>query len=125
MDVSLEGIKLLLSSKDQEVDAIKTDIAQAEVFIASAKLKLASLLGSSPETSLKGRTLKTFIKSVLANSNEPLTIKEIEELVLEAGYTTNSKYLRSIILNNLVRDSEFKRVTKPRTKPSRYILEEV
>lgn len=125
----LEDIKAEVTQAETALEAVKAEVAQAENMVASARQKLTNFLAgytkNPPEDTLKGKPLRVYVKSVLMNSNEPLTVKDIEELVLEAGYvTTSKKNFRTIILQSLIKDSEFKRVTKPRTKPARYTLEE-
>ncbi len=70
-----------------------------------------------------GRSLEDFIIEVLQNSNEPLSAKEVAELVLDAGYRTASKRnFVNIVLQALVRSPSIRRFTRGKTRPTRYVL---
>lgn len=84
------------------------------------------MVGGPSQKDVQQKPLKIFIKNVLNNANEPLTVKEIAEFVLESGYkTTSSKNFRNIVQQAIINDAEFKRKTKPKTRPARYTFEEV
>ena len=122
---SLSDLQQLLSNRSAEADGIKTDLEQARQLLASCDARLAKLVGGPVQKEMQ-KSLRIFIKNVLNSSNEPLTVKDIAELVLEAGYKTSSaKNFRNIVQQCLLNDSEFKRKTKPKTRPARYALEEV
>lgn len=68
-------------------------------------------------------TLEDFLVEVLQNSNEPLTAKELADLVIEAGYKTKAKKnFVGIILQTLVRSPVIRRATRGKTRPTRYAL---
>lgn len=68
-------------------------------------------------------TLEDFLVEVLQNSNEPLTAKELADLVVEAGYKTKSKKnFVGIILQTLVRSPAIRRATRGKTRPTRFSL---
>jgi hypothetical protein len=131
-NLTLGQLGALLSLKNKEVEDIKADLASAKsqlasanAWISSTEQKLLKLEGKETVVANnEPKPLRLFIKDALANSNEPLTVKEVEELVLEAGYKTKSKTFRNLVFQVLFRDNEFKRVTKPKTRPVRYTLEE-
>jgi len=112
-----------LTHHSHEAESIKSDIDKARSLLASCDQRLAKLIGGALK---EQKPLKIFVKNVLNSSNEPLTVKEIAEFVLEAGYkTTSGKNFRNIVQQVLIGDAEFKRKTKPKTRPARYALEEV
>lgn len=122
---SLSQLHQLLSNHSQEADDIKNDLEKARLLLTSCDQRLHKLVGG-PAQKEGQKSLRVFVKNVLNSSNEPLTIKEIAELVLEAGYnTSSSKNFRNIVQQTIMNDAEFKRKTKPKTRPARYALEEV
>lgn len=125
--LSLSQLQQLLNARSQEAEDIKSDLEQAKALIASCDNRLSKICGTT--MSHKGgvqKPLKIFVKNVLNTSNEPLTVREIAELVLEAGYKTASvKNFRNIVQQVLLADAEFKRKTRPKARPARYSLEEV
>lgn len=121
---SLSQLQQLLTNRSTEAETIKRDLDSARQLLASCDVRLAKLVGGPPQANMQ-KSLRIFVKNVLNASNEPLTVKEITELVLEAGYkTASSKNFRNIVQQCLLNDSEFKRKTKPKTRPARYALEE-
>ena len=124
MQPSLNELQELLSSRYQEVDDIKADLQKANELITSCNERLNNLIGQ-PAAKAPQKSLRMFIKDILGNTNEPLTVKEISELVLEAGYKTNATTnFRSMVQQAILKDAEFKRRTKPKTRPARYGLED-
>lgn len=122
---SLSQLQQLLTNNSGEAASIKIDLEKARQLIQSCDQRLVKLVGG-PFHKESQKPLKIFVKNVLNNTNEPLTVKEIVELVLEAGYkTTSGKNFRNIVQQALTNDAEFKRKTKPKTRPARYAFEEV
>jgi hypothetical protein len=122
---SLAELQDLLSSRTTEVQVIQAEVEKARAILASCDVRLAKLIGSPVQRETQ-KPLKTFIKNILNTTNEPLTVKEITELVLEAGYkTASTKNFRNIVQQALANDAEFKRKTRPKTRPARYTVEEV
>lgn len=120
---SLSQLQALLTNRSSEADNIKADLDKARSLLDSCYARLAKLVGGTKEGQ---KSLKTFIKGVLNSSNEPLTVREIAEFVLEAGYkTTSAKNFRNMVQQALITDAEFKRKTRPKTRPARYAVEEV
>ncbi len=114
-----------LTKLQSEADSIRTDLNKATELLTSCNERLNRIVGDAPQKGPQ-KALRMFIKNVLNTSNEPLTVREITELVLEAGYKTSStKNFRNIVQQTLINDAEFKRKTKPKTRPARYALEEV
>lgn len=124
-NLSLSELQQHLSDRSTEAEGIRADLNKANELLASCNERLNKLVGnSSPKETQK--SLRAFIKRVLNSSNEPLTVREIAEFVLEAGYKTSAtKNFRNIVQQTLINDAEFKRKTKPKTRPSRYALEEI
>ena len=121
---SLSQLQQLLSNRSQEADNIKSDVEKARELLTSCDQRLQKLVGGLSQKDTQ-KSLRVFIKNVLNGSNEPLTVKEIMDLVLENGYKTSStKNFRNIVQQCIINDTEFKRRTKPKTRPSRYALEE-
>lgn len=127
--ISLTELERMVVAKSQEVEAVKTDYAKLKDLMGSFEKRLEGLVGgvvAQPVvTEETKKPLRQHLQAVLANANEALTVKEVEELVLESGYKTSSKKnFRNIIQQLLYNDKAFKRVTRPKTRPSRYVLAE-
>jgi len=77
-----------------------------------------------PEVLPEKKQLRDCIIEILENSNEPLTAKEIADLLEEVGYTTRAlkKHWPTMILQCLANSPEFRRVTRYRCRPTRYDL---
>lgn len=124
-NLSLSQLQQLLSNRSQEAEGIKSDLEKARELLASCDQRLQKLVGGTSQKEVQ-KPLRIFIKNVLNSSNEPLTVKEIMNLVLENGYKTNStNNFSNIVQQAILNDAEFKRKTKPKTRPARYALEEV
>lgn len=122
---SLSQLQSLLTSRSEDAVSIKADLDKVRELLASCDARLTKLVGG-PSHRDSQKPLKIFIKDILNNANEPLTVKEIAELVLENGYkTTSGKNFRNIVQQAIINDAEFKRKTKPKTRPARYAFEEV
>lgn len=128
---SLADIQKLLATHSTEAESIKSDLNKARNLLSSCDERLEKLLGQAvpakdepqkPQNPQK--PLKWFVKDVLNKSNQPLTIKEVAALVLEAGYKTasTSENFRSIVAAALANDAEFKRKTRAKTRPIRYAV---
>ena len=125
MNLTLQQLQDLLLSHTEEMKDIKSDFSKAKELLASVDERLRKLCGVEEEKEEEKKPLRVWVKSVLNNANEPLTVKEIAELVLEAGYKTTSKQnFRNIVQQTILNDSEFRRKTKPKLRPARYAVEE-
>lgn len=127
--MDLNQLQQILSTNAAEAAAIKSDLDKAKEFqqksqqlLSSCDERLQKLVGA-PQPK-KQKSLKDVIRDVLNSSNEPLTVKEICELVLESGYKTVSKNFSNVVYQAIVQAAEFKRKTRPKTKPARYALDE-
>jgi hypothetical protein len=124
--MDLNQLQQGLTSNREEAESIKSDLDKAKELLASCDNRLQILFGEQKVENQGQKPLRVWIKNILNNSNEPLTVKEIAELVLEAGYKTSSKQnFRNIVQQTIMNDSEFRRRTKPKLRPARYALEEV
>ena len=122
---TLNQIQEALNSKNQEIGVIKDEFTKLKESVASFEKRLYGVIGEQPQKDPQ-KPLRIFVKTVLSNSNEPLTVAEVAELVLEAGYLTASKKnFRNIVQQVLLGDDAFKRATRLKTRPVRYKLEEV
>jgi hypothetical protein len=121
---TLSQLQQYLTVNTQEAQEIKGDLDKAKELLNSCNERLNRLFGRNEQSDEK-KPLRTYIKNVLHNANEPLTIKEIAELVLESGYKSTSKHFRNVVQQTIAADSEFKRKTRPKARPSRYAVEEV
>jgi DNA-directed RNA polymerase specialized sigma54-like protein len=110
-----------LNAKTQDIESLKADLATAKQLIASIDSRLKDVVGFS--IPVEKKSLKSAISDVLNNSNEPLTVAEIAELVLENGYLTQSKDNFKNMVQQALNGDEFNRVTKPKQRPSRYAIE--
>src|SRR5688572_757401 len=69
------------------------------------------------------RPLHDYVMEVLETSNEPLTAKEIADLVLEKGYVTEAKTaFANIVLHALTVSADFRKATRGKRRPIRYTL---
>lgn len=128
MQATLPQLQEILASRSQEAESIKADIAKAKELLESCDARINKILGvvtPEPVDVPKHKPLRQFIRDVLNQSNEALTVKEIMELVLEAGYKTNSNgNFSNIVQQAIYSDAEIKRRTKPKIRPARYAMEE-
>ncbi len=127
MQTSLPQLQEILANSSIEAENIKSDIAKARELLESCDARLNKLMGVQPslEQPSKYKPLRLFIRDVLNQSNEPLTVKEITELVLEAGYKTNSaSNFPTIVQQTIYNDNVIKRKTKPKSRPVRWALED-
>jgi hypothetical protein len=124
MQPSLPQLQEILANRSLEAESIKSDIAKAKELVESCETRLNKLMGVPPiEEQGKFKPLREFIRDALNQSNEPLTVKEITELVLEAGYKTNSNgNFPTIVQQTIYNDAVIKRKTKPKSRPVRYAL---
>ena len=111
----------------------QADAVQLRTEIESIRLQMNGLMGRLVEVeqrlnsawvpdrtpgrphgiSNEGRSLEDFMVDVLQNSNEPLTAKEVADLVLDAGYKTKSKKnFVNIVLQAMVRSVFIRRATR-------------
>lgn len=107
-----------------ELDNICLQINELHARLVEIESRLNST-NRTCEVSLGPRriTLEDFLVEVLQNSNEPLTAKELADLVIEAGYKTKAKKnFVGIILQTLVRSPVIRRATRGKTRPTRYAL---
>lgn len=127
MQPNLSDLQKLLTNHSTEAEGIKADLEKARNLLSSCDERLQKLLGPTapPVKAEPQKPLKWFVKDVLNKSNEPLTIKEVADLVLAAGYKTasTSENFRSIVAQALANDAEFKRKTRAKTRPVRYAYE--
>jgi len=117
---NLSQLQQILSSNTEEAASIRADLDKARELLASCDERLTKLVGAPPPKEPR-KTLKQYIKQVLDASNEPLTVKEIAELIVEAGYKTASMNITNMVLGALSNDAAFKRKTRPNTKPARFV----
>jgi len=123
-NISLSEINKQLDTKNQEVETLKADMDTAKQLLASIEIRLQKVVGEPVATKPpEKKSLRMAISEVLSNANEPLTVAEIAELVLEGGYYTQSKDNFKNIVQQALSGDEFRRVTKPKQRPSRYAME--
>ena len=120
---NLSELQQILTSNTEEAASIRADLEKARELLASCETRLIKLVGAPAPRQQK--TLKDYVKQALDNSNEPLTVKEIAELVLESGYKTTSDNFNSVVFQILRNDAVFKRKTRPKTRPARFSHEGV
>ena len=120
--MDLSQLQQYLTANTQEAQEIKGDLDKAKELLQQCDVRLAKILGNQ---NTAHKPLRLYIKDVLSNANEPLTIREIAELVLESGYKTSSQDFPHVVHQMVVNDGSFKRKTKSKVKPARYIVEEV
>jgi hypothetical protein len=121
--LSLTQLEEYVSAQKQEVADIKLNISEIKVKLAECENRLAVLTGVKQLKKGDQPPLRQFIVKALSESNEPLTIDQIANLVLEAGYITSSiKNFRHIVYNILSSNADFKQTNRPKVKPYRYTL---
>lgn len=123
-NISLSEINKQLDTKNQEIESLKVDMFAAKQLLTSIEIRLQKVVGVPVATKPpEKKSLRMAISEVLSNANEPLTVAEISELVLEGGYYTQSKDNFKNIVQQTLSGDEFRRVTKPKQRPSRYAME--
>jgi len=121
-NISLAEINKQLDAKNQEIESLKAELLSARQLLGSIESRLQKVVGiAAPKVEKK--SLRVAVSEVLNSSNEPLTVTEIAELVLERGYSTQSKNNFKSMVQQALNGDEFHRVTKPKQRPSRYALE--
>jgi len=120
---NLSELQQILTINTEEAASIREDVDKARELLASCDARLIKLLGAPAPKQQK--PLKHYIIQVLDNANEPLTVKEIAEFVLENGYKTTSENFNNVVFQVLRNDAAFKRKTRPKTKPARFAHEGV
>ena len=123
-NISLSEINKQLNTKNQEIETLKADVQAAKQLLASIENRLQKVVGVPVATQqTEKKSLRAAISEVLSNANEALTVAEIAELVLENGHSTQSKDNFQNIVQQALSGDEFRRVTKPKQRPSRYAME--
>jgi hypothetical protein len=123
-NISLSEINKQLNTKNQEIETLKADVQAAKQLLASIENRLQKVVGGPVATQqTEKKSLRAAISEVLSNANEALTVAEIAELVLENGHSTQSKDNFQNIVQQALSGDEFRRVTKPKQRPSRYAME--
>jgi hypothetical protein len=123
-NISLSEINQALDTKNQEIETLKADVQSAKQLLISIEFRLRKVVGEPVATQPpEKKSLRTAISEVLSNANESLTVAEVAELVLENGYATQSKDNFKNIVQQALSGDEFRRVTKPKQRPSRYAME--
>lgn len=125
-----------IAEKTNELQVANATLQEIKQKLSASESKLNTLFGvetTSPgkvaqaTIALNGKSLKNFIFDVLQASNEPLTTKEIVELILEAGYKTSGerKNLPTMVHQALTNNTEmFKKVSRGHSKPYKFALKE-
>jgi hypothetical protein len=132
-DFSIAELEKNLEDHKKNLDLHKTEVlavfaefsdlrAEFTERFNAAENKLKKLLGEVGLGYENSKSLREFIKESLLNSNEPLTAKEISDMVQEAGYKSTSKNFQSIVLLCLTKNREFKKATRAKTRPIRFDL---
>jgi hypothetical protein len=109
-----------------ELGKIKEDLqalrSKLESALTDVESRLSVLERNASEQPKK--QLREYVAEILQNSNEPLTTKEIAELLEEVGYITKAdrKNWPTMILHCLTNSPEFKRASRNRSRPVRYAL---
>ena len=123
---SLNQLQDHLNAKSQQADTMRKDIAEMKQKVEIMEKQLADFIGENQGIQLDGKQpLRQFIVKVLSESNEPLTVNVIADLVIEAGYKTTApaNNFRNIIHQTLGKGDDFRRVTKSKVRPARYTVE--
>ncbi len=137
--MNLSEIKAHLEAKDEEASSLREELQEVRRLLATlqnrvdtAEGRLRQYVGEDviavPHTPLQAQLvnngkLKDYIRDVLQNSNEPLTTKEIADLVKDAGYITSSRdNFVNIVGMACVKCDEFRRVTKGNVRPVKFAL---
>lgn len=139
VDSCTEGLSAaseIVTEKTKELQSAVATLQEIQQRLTDAEAKLNTLFGvetTSPgkvaqaTIALNGKSLKNFIFDVLQASNEPLTTKEIVELILEAGYKSSGerKNLPTMVHQALTNNTEmFKKVSRGHSKPYKFALKE-
>jgi Asp-tRNA(Asn)/Glu-tRNA(Gln) amidotransferase B subunit len=133
---SIATAENIIVEKNSQLQTALATLQEIRQNLSAAEAKLNTLFGvetTSPgkiaqaTIALNGKSLKNFIFDVLQASNEPLTTKEIVELILEAGYKTSGdkKNLPTMVHQALTNNTEmFKKVSRGYAKPYKFALKE-
>ena len=112
-----------MSQELQQLEEIERQLEATLQLVADMKQRFMPPMEPTvvaPETvpPKPAKTLKECIYEVLDNSNEPLTAREVTDLLLEQGYVTTSGNFLSVVLQTLMKSPDFVRAT--RTRPNRF-----
>lgn len=129
---SLNTLKDQLTQKEEEkkkiqeelLEKLKSSIKDKEEELKELKNTLASFEKSAVRTRKNNeKVLHEVLHEVLEEASEPLSAKELESLVIEAGYETNSNKFTGMVLHCLtLHPDKFKRVTEGTKRPAKFVL---
>jgi hypothetical protein len=118
--MSLSEVSSQLSKYSYEVEDIRRELNRIKV---ESNSKIAVLQGRLDKLIGTGHTqkpLKEYVLNILNESCEPLTVNEITQLVLEAGYKTQSKNFKKIVFLALTSSKNIFKATRAKTRPTRF-----
>lgn len=142
-NLSFHELNELLVAKQQEVEGMQQEVEQIRSEFDEFKEKFSSLeeriervIGSAPSrpnnkakakpgAGPQFKSLKDFIRDVLAHSHQPMTTTDIAKEVLKCGYKTtaaNPANFGSMVAQACGNAPDIKRVGKRTSRPHRYIL---
>jgi septal ring factor EnvC (AmiA/AmiB activator) len=120
---TLSQIQNQLNAKSEQIESLRNDLAQVKQKIVVMEKQLAELVGEIRFD--PSQPLRQFVAKVLSETNEPLTVSQIAELVREAGYNSKAPEVnfKSMVQAVLTKGDDFRRVTKANARPARYAIE--
>lgn len=147
---SLADLKAILAKKDEEATLLKNNIAELRTKLndvdslrqrlSEVETQVNQYLGVTiqkplpapvaiPGFSNNGDSvpLRAYVVQVLEQANKPLTIKELTNQVLDAGYQTQSENFESVVMtciSGLANKREVVKVTPKSVRPGKYAIPE-
>jgi len=119
-----EALGSICQDAEKLIERVKQLINDIDsCLLNQSEVHVKKLRGRRGRPTKNDRSLHDYVMEVLENSNEPLTSKEIADLVLEKGYITEAKTAFSnIVLHALTVSSDFRKATRGKRRPIRYSL---
>ncbi len=122
---SFSELTNLVAAKQQEVESLQKEFKEVKGRLDSIGARLEILLGTDKQmeeeqTEQPKKSLKAFVRDILAANSNPMTIKEIAEQVLANGYKTLSRgnNFSSMVQQAIYHESDIKRLKNAR--PAQY-----
>lgn len=122
--MSISEVSSQLSKYSYEAEEIRKELNKVKVDVNTKIAVLQARLDKLIGTGTNQKTLKEYVVNILNESCEPLTVKEITQLVYEAGYKTQAKDFQKVVFHAIVNNKKVSRATKTGTRPSRFELSE-